>query len=74
MEPKTIRLDQEIWEQLDQEADDQGFATLTEYVRWILQNRAAIKQPTAEPVEERLAELEKRMDRIEAKHESELEE
>lgn len=66
MEPQTIRLDQDEWEQLDREADDQGFANRTEYVRWILRNRSEIKNPSADAIGERLAELEERMDRFES--------
>lgn len=67
MEPQTIRLDEEEWDQLEREADDQGFANRTEYVRWILRNRSAIKNPSADAVSERLTELEERMDQLEAK-------
>lgn len=66
MEPQTIRLDQDEWEQLEREADDQGFANRTEYVRWILRNRSEIKNPSADAIDERLAELEERMDRFES--------
>lgn len=67
MQPQTIRLDTEEWEQLETEAGERGFGNRTEYIRWILRNRHAIEEPTSESVEDRMAEMEARIEAIEAK-------
>lgn len=65
MQPQTVRLDNEEWEQLEREADERGFGNRTEYIRWIIRNRSAIEQHTAS-LEDRLAELETRMNQVES--------
>lgn len=65
MEPKTIRFEAEEVEQLEREADERGFGNLTEYIRWCVRNRPAVKPTTAETLDERIDELEERLDRLE---------
>lgn len=67
MQPQTIRLDNEEWEQLEKEADERGFGNRTEYIRWILRNRSSIGEPTPGPADDRMDEMEARIERIEAK-------
>lgn len=65
MEPTTIRLDADELDQLDQEAEERGFANRTEYIRWILRRRNGIDENTAErldELEERLADVEDQLD------------
>lgn len=62
LEPRTLRLTSEEWDNLDDEAEDRGFENRTEYIRWIIRNRNGIEQNTAE----RLNELEERLDAVEA--------
>lgn len=65
MESYTIRLEAEEVEQLEAEAEKRGFNTRTEYLRWIIRNRPAVEPTTAETLDERMDELEARLDQLE---------
>lgn len=61
MDPITLRLETETIEELDEEAEDKGFANRTEYLRWMIQNRESIDPDTVE----KLSEYEERLQRLE---------
>jgi len=42
MEPTTLRLPEGLHESLDSEAEERGFGSMSEYVRWILKHRGYI--------------------------------
>lgn len=66
MKSYTLRLEPDEVEQMEREAEEQGFNNRTEYMRYILRNRPAVEKTTAESLDERLAEVEERLDRIES--------
>jgi metal-responsive CopG/Arc/MetJ family transcriptional regulator len=65
MKSYTIRLEEEEVEQLEDEAEERGFNTRTEYLRWIIRNRPAMEKTTAETLDERMDELEERLEQLE---------
>ena len=65
MEPYTIRLNPDEVNQLEREADERGFGTRTEYIRWIIRNRPSVEPDTAESLKERMSQLEERMEELE---------
>ncbi len=64
LDPRTLRLSADEWEQLDQEAEERGFENRTEYVRWIIRNRNGINENTVE----RLDELEEKIEDVREIH------
>lgn len=71
MREVPVELDEESVEQLEVERDLLGFETLSEYVRWIVENRAAIDQGTERErllsaYADRIEALERRLDRLES--------
>jgi hypothetical protein len=58
MQVVTVRLDEELVEDLEDEADDRG-VTRTEYVRNLLRNRDRIRENTGEYAEENTREYER---------------
>lgn len=65
MKSYTIRLDPEEVEQLEREADERGFQNRTEYMRYIIRNRPAVEPTTAESLDERMDDLEERLEQLE---------
>lgn len=76
MEPTTLRLPEDLLNELAEEADEHGFSSRSEYIRHVLRNRSG-SYPTTERsridteadtpgLEDRLAELEDRVERLEA--------
>jgi Arc/MetJ-type ribon-helix-helix transcriptional regulator len=76
MKVVTVRLDEDLVDALDAEAEEAGFRNRTEYVRNLLRNRERIRENTPEntkentreyeALEDRLAELEARVEELEA--------
>ncbi len=61
MQPVTIRFDEDEIEDLDDEAENRGFANRTEYIRWIVHNRNGISENAADELqdhEQRLTQIE----------------
>lgn len=69
MKSYTIRLDPDEVEQLEDEAEERGFQNRTEYMRYIIRNRPAMEKTTAETLDERVAELEARLEQVEKQSE-----
>lgn len=53
MQPTTIRLPEELVDELDAEAESTGHSTRASYIRWLLQNRALIAEAARKPREPR---------------------
>ena len=53
MDATTIRLPEELIEELDEEAQMTGHSTRASYIRWLLQNRALIAEAARKPREPR---------------------
>lgn len=68
MEPTTIRLDADELDQIDAEADERGFSNRAEYLRWIIRNRPSVEKDTAESLDDRLSELEEKVNQLESEH------
>lgn len=66
METFSIRLKEEVLDQLEREADERGFGTRTGYIRWIISNRPSVEPSTAQTLEEQINELEERLAAVEA--------
>lgn len=75
MHTVTARLDDELVAELDAECDERRFRSRTDYIEYILENRAAVfaDQPAERGVsgelaehEERLEDAESRLDDLEA--------
>ncbi|EMA47962.1 ribbon-helix-helix domain-containing protein [Halococcus saccharolyticus] len=64
MRETTIRLDEELIEDLDDEADEKGM-TRSAYIRQILTQRPEVSPTTAESLKERLDEVEERIGELE---------
>lgn len=58
----TLRLDEDELAEIDREVEERGYGSRAEYLRWIIRNRDAIKQNTAD----RLSEHEQRIATVEA--------
>jgi len=56
-----LRLESETIEELDEEAEEEGFANRTEYIRWMIRNRESLDPNTVE----KLSEYEERLERLE---------
>lgn len=65
MEPITVRLDSEELEQLDRELETRGFSNRAEYLRWIIRNRQSVEPTTADTLDDRLEDVEERLNRLE---------
>lgn len=69
MEPITLRLPEDMADDLDEEAEEHGFSSRSEYVRHILRNRSGT-DPTTRPYSDRTQtdydELEERLNAVEA--------
>jgi metal-responsive CopG/Arc/MetJ family transcriptional regulator len=74
MKVTTVRLPEEVLEQLETEAAEHGFSNRTEYIREILKHRDAVRESIGsrenteqyEDLRERLADLEARVEDLEA--------
>lgn len=76
MKVVTVRLEEDLVDALDTEAEERGFRNRTEYVRMLLRNRERIRENTTantpentseyEALEDRLADLEARVEDLEA--------
>ncbi len=66
MEPITVRLDADELEQIDEEAEQRGFNNRAGYLRWIIHNRPSVEKTTAETLDERLSDVEEKINRIES--------
>lgn len=66
MEPTTIRLDADELDQIDAEADERGFSNRAEYLRWIIRNRPSVEKDTAESLNDRLSDLEAKVEQLES--------
>lgn len=75
MKPTTLRLRENTLQALDREAEEYDFPNRTEYIRYILDNRSVVVENTREntaentPLVERVAELEERVEELEADRE-----
>lgn len=67
MKSYTIRLEDDEVEKMEQEAERLGFSSRTEYMRHILRNRDAVKPSTADSLDDRLSDLEEKVNQIESK-------
>lgn len=68
MKVVTIRLDPDLIDSLESEAETEGFTNRTEYIRWILKHRGEISSsitPAGESLEARVTDLEKRVQELE---------
>lgn len=78
MKPTTIRLPEDLLEELDEEASEHGFHTRTEYLRYLIDNRELVVSIALEQREDQLRaladqveELERRVDELESETEPE---
>lgn len=76
MKPTTIRLPEELLDQLDEEASEHNFATRTEYLRYLIDNRELVvsialeeRKDRVRSLADRVEELEERMEELEAQRE-----
>lgn len=67
MDPISIRLNSDELEQIDKEAEKQGFSNRAEYLRWIIRNRPSVEKDTAESLSDEINELRKRVEQLEAR-------
>lgn len=69
MQIVTVRLDEDLVDDLDAEAEEHGFSNRTEYIRNLLRNRERIQENTPENTsdyDERLTGIEERLSALEA--------
>lgn len=57
-----VRVDDEIAEQLEREAEEMGFDSLSPYLRWIIRNRDGSLLDRVDDLEERLIAVEQRLE------------
>jgi len=66
MEPNTLRLQQNTWEKLSDEAEERGFRNRSEYIREIIAQRDVIFENTNDYDEDDITELVERIEALEA--------
>lgn len=73
MKPTTIRLPADLLDELDSEADEHEFHTRTEYLRYIIDHRELVvsialeqRKTRVDELAERLADVEERLEAVEA--------
>lgn len=78
MKPTTIRLPEELLEELDAEAEEHDFHTRTEYLRYLIDHRDLVvsialeqRKTRIDQLTERVEELEERLETVETAAESE---
>lgn len=57
-----VRVDDDLAETLEEEAEEMGYDTLSSYVRWIIKNRDGSLQDRVGELEDRLTAVEQRFD------------
>lgn len=73
MKPTTIRLPEELLEELDEEASEHGFHTRTEYLRYLIDNRELVVSIALEQREDQIRALSDQVEELDRRI-SELEE
>lgn len=67
MKPTTIRLPAEVLEKLDREAQEHGFHTRTEYLRYLIDNRELVVSIALEERKDRLEALSQQVEELESR-------
>ena len=65
MKPTTIRLPEELLEELDDEASEHGFHTRTEYLRYLIDNRELVVSIALEQREDQIQMLSDQVEELE---------
>lgn len=67
VKPTTIRLPEDVLDDLDREAQEHGFHTRTEYLRYLIDNRELVVSITLEEREDRLEALSRQVEELESR-------